>query len=268
MIRDILNAVQTAITNVQPPGTSAVSPSSTNTGTGAVAFDASSQTFGTFNGVLNIIAPGAPGTATAQLSLDGGNNFDATFTIPSGTPGLKVPLPPISPGLSQVPSGLVLNFSGNFNAGDSFSFVAIPSPTYLVGAEELSSQDGTFPRVVFIPTEDEFQGSQDYAQGLDQRTQPRALLIDVAHFETHCWGIDYDRAELLRDTVINGVQYAVQATKLVMRGHWENAKKLGKAGSLYVLNWSVMKPVLALSQDTIVVQPPFTAAITQTVQHP
>lgn len=272
MIRDILDAVVTAVANVQPPGTSAVTADPANTGTGAIVFDASSVTLGTFNGVLQVLTGGTPGTARAQLSLDGGNNFDLPFTLPVPAPGYSVPLPPVSawvpPPLSLLspgPSGLVLNFSGSFNVGDAFYFSALPQVTFVMGEEELSAQDGMFPRVVFFPTEDEFGGTEDYAQGRDQRTQPRSLVTDVAHFETHCWGCDYDRTELLRDTVINGIHFAVQATKLVLRGHWESAKRLGKAGQLYVLNWSVKKPVLQLSQDTTVVQPPFTANITTRV---
>lgn len=264
MIRDVLNAVVTAIGRIQPTGTSPVTAASTNTGTGAVVFDSSSETLGTFNGVLQVLTPGAPGTATAQLSLDGGNNFDAPFTIPVAS-GQGVPLPPVSswaglasPGLS----GLVLNYSGNFNADDSFTFSALPAINFFFGEEEVSTQDSIFPRVIFIPRDDDFSGTEDYAQGRDYRTQPRSLVTDVAHFETHCWGIDYDRTELLRDTVVNGVHFAVQAVKKMLRGRWENAAKMNKAGQLYVLDWSVLKPVPVLPQDTIPVPPPFVADIT------
>lgn len=268
MIRDILNAVTQAMLVSQPPATSAITPASANTGTGAVVFAATSAVYGAFDGRLEVLSGGSPGTATAQLSLDGGNNYDAPFTLPAVDP-YKVPLPPMTSFvLSPGPSGLELSFSGSFNVGDVFSFSALPTVTVLVGKEELSSQDTLFPRVVHFPAEDEFSGTEDYAQGQDQRTRARSLVTDVAHFETHCWGLDYDRAEQLRDLVINGIHFAVQATKLLLRGHWEHDEKIAKAGRLYVLTWSVKKPVLVLRRDTIPVPPPHTASISTLVQTP
>lgn len=267
MIRDILEAVRRAMEDSQPAGVSAISPASTNTGTGAVAFTPGSQVFGAFEGVLEVVTPGAPGTATARLSLDGGNNYDAPFTLPAGD--YPVPLPPFSAGhASPGLSGLELSFSGSFAAGDSFSFSAAPQVTHLVGAEEVSGQDTLFPRVIHFPTDDDFGGTEDFAQGQDQRTQPRALVSDVARFETHCWGLDYDRAEALRDLVINGIHFGVQAVKLLLGGNWEHDAKLAKAGRLYILRWSVKKPVLVIRKDTVPVPPPFTATIDQLVQSP
>jgi len=280
MIRDILNGVVQAVNQKQPPtvGLPVVVPGSGNTGSGVVAFDNSTAIFGTFNGLLKVTTGGAPGTAVGQLSLDNGNNVGSSsqgnlspaFTLPAGAPGYPVPLPAFSPpNASLVLSGLVLNFSGTFNAGDTFSFQALPNILFLMGEEEQSAQDSLFPRVVFFPTEDEFQtGTEDFAQGHAQDVQQRPLLTDVAHFETHCWGIDYDRAEILRDTVINGIHFATQATKRILRGEWVNEKQIVKAGALYVLTWSVRKPVLQLEQDTIIAQPPFAGNFTTSVIHP
>jgi hypothetical protein len=274
VIADILNAVMAACAANQPPtvGTPLVAPSPSNTGSGTVALDPSSQIFGTYNGLVQIVVGGAPGTATAQVALDNGNNvgnpnsqgnFDAVFTTPSSTPGYQVPLPSLSPdNLSQVLSGLVLNFSGSFNAGDSFSFQALPQILFLAGAEEVKSHDGLFPRVVFVPTTDSFEAPEDYAQGRDQRTQQRSFMTDVASFETHIWGIDYTRTEVLRDTVVNGIHFGLQATKKILRGAWTKDDTLGKAGRLYLLDWSVRKPLLQLLQDTIVKQPPTSLNLT------
>lgn len=266
MIRDILNAVNCAMVAMQPPGTTGPTPGESNTGTGAVSFHADNQVFGFFSGRLEILTAGAPGVATARLSLDAEplyereGNFDSAFTLPVDK--YQVPLPAISPGLgSPGPSGLVLSFSGSFNVGDIYFFVALPRVTVLFGEEELATQDTLFPRVVIFPTEDEFKGPEDFAQTRDQRTRQRSLLTDVAGFETHCWGIDYDRTELLRDLVLNGIHFAVRGTKVILPGHWESGKRLGKSGQLYVLRWTVQKPVLVLNEDTRPLAPPFTSTI-------
>lgn len=280
MIRDLVNAVQAAVAQGQPPTVVApvVTASPSNTGSGVVTCDATSQIFGTYNVLLKVTVGGPPGTAQAKLSLDNGNNvgnpnsqgnFDLAFVLPAAVPGYPVPLPAITPGnLSPALSGLVLNFSGTFNIGDTFVFQALPTVTWLVGADELSSQDSLFPRVILVPTDDEFTGTEDYAQGADQQTQQRSLLTDVAHFEAHCWGIDYDRAEILRDTVINGIHFAVQATKYIRTGGWVHDKPIANAGKLYVLKFSVKKPVLQLQLDTIVGQANTLNLSTSVIDHP
>src|SRR5262245_7023473 len=130
MIRDILNAVRTAMLEVHPPGNTGPTPGSANQGTGVVTLHADTQVFGAYSGLLVVVTGGAPGTATAKLSLDANTdlnvqgNFDAVFTIPADK--YQVPLPAISPGLgSPALSGLVLSFSGDFSAGDTFSFVTL-----------------------------------------------------------------------------------------------------------------------------------------------
>lgn len=270
MIRDILNAVKVAMERVQPPGVSGPDPGEDNAGTGVVSFHVDSQVFGAFKGFLRVLTSGPVGTATAKLSLDAEllyereGNFDQPFTLPAER--YEVPLPPLSPGLgSPGPSGLVLSFSGDFTAGDTYSFVALPRVTFLFGEEEVATQDALFPRVAMFPTDDEFRGSEDFAQSLDQRNRQRALMADVAAFEAHCWGIDLDRTELLRDLVINGIHFATQATKHIVSSRWESGKKLGKAGNLCMLKWTAMKPVLVLEEDTRPLAPPFTATITPEV---
>lgn len=281
MIRDVLSAIQAAYLAQQPPtvGLPVVVPGPSNTGPGVVACDASTRIYGTYNVFLQVVTGGPVGTATAQLSLDDGNNvanpnshgnLGAPFVLPAAKPGYQVPLPALSPGLaSPAPSGLVLNFSGNFNAGDVYVLQALPTPTFLFGKPEVSSQDSLFPRVLLVPTDDDFTGPEDFAgqvpgqPATDQRTQQRALLTDVAHFEVHCWGIDYDRTEVLRDSAINAVWYGLQAAAQIRRGKWEHDAPVSNAGFLYVFQFSVKKPVMKLSVDTIVAQPPFTADITQ-----
>ena len=259
-LRDIFNSIVAAANALQPAGTSAVTPNPANAGAGTITVDASSIVVGHFNAVINVTRSGAPGTAQGQISLDAGNNFDATVSFPSGA-SLEVGLPSFSPGLASPGlSGLALNFSGSFVAGDSYSLQALPQIQFLFGAEQISSQDFQIPTVIFVPTDSSFSGSEDYALGADQRTQKRAIMTDAASFDVHCWGVDYDRAELLRDIVLNAIHFSAQATKRIDQGRWENGEKMDRAGCLYVFRWTVQKPVLVqqAQPDVTVVQPPFT----------
>jgi hypothetical protein len=263
-LRNVFNAVVEAARLLQPAQATAFVPAVGNTGSGTVAYDSSTLAAGHFQPVLQVILGGAPGTATAQLSLDGGDSFDATFTIPAGL--YAVPLPVTSPGSSSlVPSGLVLSFGGSFSAGDSFSSLVVPTVTYLYGADEVSSQDTVFPRAIVEPVGSEFAGTEDYAKDRDQRNQPRAILNDVAHFDVHCWGCDWDRAEYLRDVMIGAFHVATQAVKRVTRSEWIKPSSITQAGRLIIFHASVKKPVQLLQAvpDLVPVQPPFTGVPTQ-----
>src|SRR5574337_814767 len=105
MIRDLLSAVQAKFAELVPPGTSAIA--SSPGATGVVAFDPSSAGLGSFQVVLQVM---------------------------DNSPG----------NLSLVPSGLVLNCSGNFTAGDTYSFTANAAVTFLYGKQEQPSQDSLF----------------------------------------------------------------------------------------------------------------------------
>jgi len=283
MLRDVINTIESIWqTTVAPPGISSVA--ATTGATGTVAVDSSSIAFGTYNVLLKIINPGLPGVATAQLSLDNGNNvgnpnsqgnMSPTFTLPSAL--YSVPLPPLSgsnlsPGglLSPGLSGLVLSFSGTFRAGDIYTFTAIPTVTFLFGNEHIASQDILYPRVIWLPVGHSFTGGEDFASGADQRTQPRALRMDVSHLVAKCWGVDYDRTELLRDTCINAIHLSAVAAAKTMRGDWgartHQVNQLGREFNLYV---DVKRPVLLLppAQDSQVVQPVFTPFETMEIDH-
>src|SRR5574337_827354 len=121
MIRDLLSAVQAKFAELVPPGTSAIASS-----------------------------PGAPGVAQVKVSFDGCNYFDNPVLVPAPVAPSVVGVLPLllmdsSPGnLSLVPSGLVLNCSGNFTAGDTYSFTANAAVTFLYGKQEQPSQDSLF----------------------------------------------------------------------------------------------------------------------------
>lgn len=260
-LRDIFNSIVEAANTLQPPQVTSVTPGASNVGTGTIAVDASTIAVGHFNAVIQVTRSGSPGTAQGQLSLDAGNNYDAAVTFPASPQLLAAALPSFSPGLASPGlSGLALSFSGSFSAGDSYSFQARPQIQFLFGAEHLPSQDFQIPTVIFVPTDSSFSGSEDFALGQDQRTQTRALMTDVASFDVHCWGVDYDRTELLRDITLNAIHFSAQATKRIESGRWENSEKMDRAGCLYVFRWTVLKPVLVqqAQPDAEVVQPPFT----------
>lgn len=107
------------------PGTSAVTASGGATGTVAV----SGSPNGNYSVVLRVLATGALGVATAQVSLDGGSDFGAPFTIPaSGTYTL-----PTLDGLST--TGLTLTFTSTFTAGDNYAFTAYASWILVPGTD-------------------------------------------------------------------------------------------------------------------------------------
>jgi hypothetical protein len=267
VIRDILNAVQAKFAETAPSGTSSVSHS--GSGTGVLTLDASSIHVGHWLVIVQVVVPGAPGTAQVQISLDNGNNYDSPVLVPVGG-NLPVNLPEMASGFpSSVPSGLVLSFSGSFVAGDSYSFTDFPTVLFLFGEENLASQDASFPRVLWIPVSDDFSGTEDYAQGRDQRTQQRSIVSAKALFEAHCWGIDYDRTEVLRDLVMNALRFSLGANNVFLGGEWPpKGNGMSKAGRFYVLKWRVPKPVLQFAMDTIPVAPPFTIGQFNTSQDP
>lgn len=253
-IRDVIQGIQAAIVATFPPGISSVTPSAG--ATGVVAVDSSSTAPGTYAGVVQVLTSGAVGTATAQVSLDGGANYGPSFTIP---PQLSLVLDP-----SQVLSGLVLNFSGSFTALDSYSFTASGSIEFQLGEEWLAEQS-IFPRVVWIPLGDDFSSATDYSLNL---TNPKSLYTASARFEAHCWGIDRQRAELLRDQVLNGFRVAAYGMIQVHSGDWtRNGSEINTAGRAYVISFSVPKPVTELAPAYILSTPPFVEVISEETDH-
>jgi len=83
-------------------------PAATNVTNGSSPLDA-------YNVQLTVITTGAPGTGVFSYSIDGGNSVSGQILIPSlGGDGLsKYGIPG---------TGVVLNFSGTFTAGDTYSF--------------------------------------------------------------------------------------------------------------------------------------------------
>jgi hypothetical protein len=269
MNRDLLSAVQAKFAELVTVGTSAIAASPG--ATGVVSFDPGNQLLGSFQVVLQVTTPGAPGAAQVMLSLDGGNNFIGPVLVPapvapSVVGRLELPLPsPTAGNLSLVLSGLVLNFSGNFTVGDSYSFTANGAVTFLYGEDEKPSQDSLYPRVIWIPREDDFEGTEGWTVApYDSSKQPRSLVTAAARFEARCWGIDYDRTEVLRDQVINSLHLALTANQRLQGGEWEPAS-INQAGRVYVLRWRCRHPIVDISNQWVISTPPHTAELTATV---
>lgn len=258
MLRDILNNVQQCFAELVPPGISAIAASPG--ATGVVTVDASSAALGSFKALVKVVVGGPLGTAQVQVALDG-RNFDSPVTLPvSGL--LPLQLPEMSPGLvSQVLSGLALSCSGNFTNGDTYSFTANAAVTFLFGKDQEASQDSLFPRVVWLPAGDDFEGTEDWAAGATN--QPRSLVTAAGRFETRCWGIDYDRAELLMQQVVNAVNFSLRADARFTNNEWAEAA-IGDAGRLCKLYWRTRRPVPDLSGQWTLSPPPHTAVLTAT----
>jgi hypothetical protein len=87
----------------------------TGSGTGTIAPTAVSSTVSQptstpYKFVFKIIAPGAVGTATFQVSLDGGNTYGSTVTTAAS--------------YTEPTSGVVVTMSGTFVASDTYAFQA------------------------------------------------------------------------------------------------------------------------------------------------
>ncbi len=262
MIEDILLTVETVISDIAPPGQSPIVAS--EGATGVVAWDAANAIFGTFSCILTVTTSGATDTAQGTLSLDGGLTTSPPFILTS----LPYPVPlldPINAGgdPSPVLSGLVLDFSGTFTEGDSYTFSAIGQTTFWYGEENLPSQDSIFPRVIWVPVSDSYSGSEDYALGTTQRNSPRSLMTTVSQVDAHIWGIDRRRTDILRQQVINGIHFAAQNVYSIDSGQWQlNNDQISKFGALYVLRFSVKEPLTVFPPEFVQAPPPFAPNIT------
>jgi hypothetical protein len=271
----VLNAIQAAIDQVVMPGLSAVTASAGATGTVSL----SGVPMGSFSGRLEILSTGPLGTATARLSLDAGEFYDTTFTVPapvapSSSGVYSVPLPQIGPIGDSVLSGLVLTFTaGTFTLGNSYTFTAAAQVAYRLGEEWTESYETIFPRVIWVPDRSSFKGSEDRAQlsalgtNLAYDNVPRALATDEMYFEVRCWGCDFERTQLLRDQVFNGLIRSAAGSYVTDSGSWRGTKKgeTGKAGREYTFSFLLKMPVPELQPDFLIAQPPFTEVLTQEI---
>lgn len=266
MIEDVIQSIQDTMNAIAPPGVSAITPSAG--ATGVVAFDAGNLILGQWGAELVVTFGGAIGTARATITLDGGLTTSPEFVIPPAispaTHGVyNVPLlDQLNPGGNPSPvlSGLVLDFSGTFTGGDSYSFVAAPVNSFLFGEENLPAADVLFPVVRWVPISDTYTGSEDYAQGSNQRISPRSLLTTVSRVDAHVWGIDRRNTDTLRRLVISGIWNAALGVSNFEGGEWiTNKDQIGQAGRLYVLHFSVKTPTPESELSPFVAQapPPF-----------
>jgi hypothetical protein len=259
-LRDLLQSIQAAMAMAMPaPGYSAVA----HVGPGSGVVTPSGTPCGTFSPVLKVTQGGAPGTAKGQLSLDGGINFAPEFTLVAPAATYDVPLDP-----APAQSGMQLAFSGTFNQGDTYSWSASCAPYFFMGEEWLESQ-GVFPRVVWVPVTTDWVGTEDYAGTQNQVNAPRALAMGSHRIEAHCWGADYQRTELLRDQVINGLASGAPSPMRLVSGEWQRGKdEFNRAGRGYTLTFQVKAPVLELQPGYVVAPPPFTEQLTEEIDMP
>jgi hypothetical protein len=273
VLRDVFNyTVQQTLVNMPAPGLSAVTPSAGATGAVSLAGVA----LGTFYGLLQILTTGPLGTATAQLSLNAAAGpgivptFQSAFTLPAGGT-YEVPLEQYGKDVNgnpfNLPSGFQLGLTGSFTEGDSYSFYVSATPDFRVGEEHLSEQDRIFPSVVFVPLTENFEGTEDYAGTKTYLNSPRAVAMGENIIEAHCWGIDIDRTELLKNQVIYGVKTGVPSPSRILSGRWTlDGNAQNKAGREYVFQFTAKIPVVELdARSTTVIQPPHLLNLTSQV---
>lgn len=104
-----------------------------------------------YNYVVKIIAGGAVGTATFQVSLDGGTTYGATNTTAST--------------IVVSPSGVSLNFAGTFVASDTYAFKGVDRPllslvgTSFGGVGAVEFDHFGFPQGKFQRFQEDWTGS-------------------------------------------------------------------------------------------------------------
>ena len=267
MLRDVFAYIQQqTLVNMPTPGLSAVTPSMGATGTVTL----SGTALGTFYGLLEVLTTGALGTATAKLSLDAATGlvpvFQSTFTVP-GTGAYPIPLEQFGSTIFSLPSGLTLGFSGTFTTGDTYTFTASAAPDFRVGEEHLPEQDRLFPSVVFVPRSESFVGTEDWGNTQTVLNTPRAVSMGENIISASCWGIDFDRTELLKNQVVYGIRTGVPSPSRILGGQWTTATDAqNKAGREYVLQFAVKIPVLELdATSTQPIAPPHLLNITPNV---
>lgn len=259
MLRDVFAIIQQeTLANMPAPGLSAVFPSAGATGTVGL----SGAAYGTFYGLLEILTTGQLGVATAKLSLDAADgftpSFQQTFTLPEDG-SYPIPLEQFGTTPWALPSGLVLTFPpGTFTDGDEYIFTASAVIDFRVGEEELSSTDRIFPSVVFSPQTENFVGTEDFGGTKTILNAPRALAMGENLIAASCWGIDYERTELLKNQLIYGIRAGVQSPSRILGGEWNTSDaSKNRAGREYTLRFAVKIPVVELdARATKPIQPP------------
>lgn len=126
--------------------------------------------------------------------------------------------------------------------------LALPIPTYLVGADKLYNQDSP-PRIVWVPGREVIAGP--HAQGGDGVSNPRPLRTRHTQVQVHVWGVDPGgnaEQDLAATEVL--ANHLVAAINGVCHGAWDTHSAswdTGQAsttrkGILYVLDLELQVP--------------------------
>jgi len=103
---------------------------------------------------------------------------------------------------------------------------------------EWSASEGSPPRVVWVPSEDAFDG--DPKGG----TNPSAIYEAAEGFNVHLWGADFDPTRELRSAFLRALHRNAKGSCRIHRGLWVPANAgLVREGRLYLLSIAVLVPV-------------------------
>ena len=132
-----------------------------------------------------------------------------------------------------------------------------------LGADKLRSLS-SWPRVVFLPANEDYGGPQGY--GGDGLNSPPPLWVRSATVEIHVWGKDFDATETLRDQVIQSIHRVAFGSYVIQGGQWvSDAGASDISGVAYVLTVSFMCPVTRPDETTATIS---SMATTTTMQFP
>lgn len=103
---------------------------------------------------------------------------------------------------------------------------------------EWSDANGAPPRMVWVPSEDSFDG--DPKGG----TNPQAIAEGSEGFDAYLWGADYDATRFLRERFVRALHKHCIGSYRLKRGLWPpSSVGLVRSGRLYVLSFTVLVPI-------------------------
>lgn len=121
---------------------------------------------------------------------------------------------------------------------------ALTSMECRLGAE-WNSEEGTYPRMVWVPGEDVFDG--DPKGGAN----PQAIAEAGEGFDAYLHGADYDPTRVLREAFVRALHRHCIGSYRLKRGVWPAGNAgLVRDGRLYVLSFTVLVPITKPARPT------------------
>jgi hypothetical protein len=124
---------------------------------------------------------------------------------------------------------------------DGMAADSLAPPDFAFGEEGIAVE-GTPPRIVFFPGDEEFGPPEG---NRDQITNPRPLFTRKTHLLMHIWGEDTDEVEVLLNRLSDAIHGLVFGSWRLVGGTWRrNQADASRLGVVYVLIAEIKIPVV------------------------